>query len=159
MSRRKAEGAKWNQLAVEFGISERQARRAVADAQRISAEEGSLDDVRPLHLLHRIIEVQSRSLDRLAELMDDAQAARNANAVVGACRAAGSVGEALRKSLFCSGLLPSRVAFGPGDAVKFKREAETVTKAMIAVGDRVGVPFDLLYTELISLGVCGGDEA
>ena len=106
----RAEGTAWREIAAKFRISERQARRAAAEAVRLTAEERRLDDMEPEAVLARIIEVQLRALGRVEELMEEAD---NSNAKVGAARATGALGSELRDSLAAAGLTQGRVVASP----------------------------------------------
>lgn len=134
---RRAEGVSWAAIGREFGVSTRTAQRADRNAQRLAAEEvGALDQVAPLPILAKIIVVQTEALDCAHSLLATAD---NSSAKVGAIRACGSIGEALRSALVGAGLLPNRVEFSAGDAIRLENEAHAVARRLASAAERSGL--------------------
>lgn len=133
-------GTSWREIARRFEVSERQARRAAADALQLSVEEHGLTGLDPEAILGRIIRIQLRALDRVAVLMEGAD---NSSAEVGAARAAGSIGADLRASLIGAGLIPDS-----GERLRLKRETRAAAFALHRIARRLGATDEEFDAEL-----------
>lgn len=134
----RASGATWAEVGRAFGISDRQARRAAGEAHEIEAElvEGA-DTEGTLRL---VAEVQLRALNRLDDLLVGEP--DNDSAIVGAARAAGTVGAAVIDTWRAAGALPDPATF------KVASEVGSIIDALLRVAREEGIDPRAVMTRL-----------
>ncbi len=122
-------GETWKTIGKRFGISDRQARRAAAEAHEIEAE--LVDGADTEGVLRHVAEVQLRALNHLDQLMGDGP--DNHNALVGAARGAASVGAAILDTWRAAGALPDP------SSMRVAGEVRTIVEALVRVAQEEGI--------------------
>ncbi len=133
-----AEGTTQKAIAARFGISIRQVRRAIREAQSIEAELVEAGDAEGV--LRLVAEIQLRALNQLDRLMT--RGTDNSNAAVGACRAAAIVGSSVLDTWSRAGALPS------AEAMRASLEVRPVVDALLRVAADVGVDMRVVHDRL-----------
>lgn len=125
IARARAGGASWQQIADEFGLSERQARRCAAEALQVT----DMRNDSPEELLDLILTAQRLAVERL----QDMTASRNESIVVGAARSLPAAAAALMETLVEVGAMPTNGGW------KVISDARFVWLALMSAAARSGV--------------------
>lgn len=137
----RAAGRAWAEIAAEFSISERTARRA--EREHLAAAAAGSDGLAlldPAALLRQVLDVHVWALARLGEV---AGRADNTSAEVGAVRSRAATARDLLALLSHVGLLPAGPAGWSADV-----ELRAAAAAMVEVARRRGIPPDEILAEL-----------
>lgn len=123
----RAAGEPWRGIAERFGISERQATRAAAEAARYSAATLERD---PEAVADQVLRAHLRSLERL----EDLAGSRNGSVAVGAARALPGAAASLLAVAERLGTVPRAGSW------RWLRDSSAVFNVVLAAAEDAGVP-------------------